>query len=57
VEKSDFFISEVKMGLQVYIGKWKRPSEQVAWRDENIAITTLEMAQELYQVNITISIW
>jgi hypothetical protein len=26
-------------GLQVCIGKWKRPSEQVSWGEENIAIT------------------
>jgi hypothetical protein len=28
-----------KRGLQVCIGKWKRPSEQVAWGEENLAIT------------------
>jgi hypothetical protein len=36
-----FFISgNCKKVLQVFIGKWKRPSEQVAWGEENIAITT-----------------
>ena len=29
----------IKGRLQVCIGKWKRPSEQVAWGEENISIT------------------
>jgi hypothetical protein len=28
-----------KKGLKVYIWKWKRPSEQVAWGEENVSIT------------------
>jgi hypothetical protein len=28
-----------KRGLQVCIGKWKMPFEQVAWGEENISIT------------------
>jgi hypothetical protein len=28
-----------KKGLQDFIGKWKRPFEQVAWGEANIAIT------------------
>jgi hypothetical protein len=28
-----------KKGLQVYIGKWKRPSEKVSWGEANLAIT------------------
>ena len=30
-----------KTGLQVCIGKWKRPSEKVAWGEKNLAITTM----------------
>jgi hypothetical protein len=36
--KNMFFSSgNCKKGLQVCIGKWKRPSEQVAWGEENLA--------------------
>jgi hypothetical protein len=28
-----------KWGLQFFIGKWKMPSEQVAWDEENLSIT------------------
>jgi hypothetical protein len=34
-----FSSGNCKKGLQVCIGKWKRPSEQVAWGEENLAIT------------------
>jgi hypothetical protein len=38
--KNMFFSSgNCKKGLQFCIGKWKRPSEQVAWGEENLAIT------------------
>jgi hypothetical protein len=38
--KNMIFISrKCKMGLQVCIGKWKSPSEQVSWGEENIYIT------------------
>jgi hypothetical protein len=38
--KNMFFSSgNCKKGLQVCIGKWKRPSEQVAWGEANLAIT------------------
>jgi hypothetical protein len=37
--KNMFFSSgNCKKGLQVCIGKWKRPSEQVAWGEANLAI-------------------
>jgi hypothetical protein len=37
--KNMFFISRIfKKGLQVCIGKWKRPSEKVAWGEANLAI-------------------
>ena len=40
--KNMFFSSgNCKKGLQVYIGKWKRPFEQVAWGETNLAITFL----------------
>jgi hypothetical protein len=40
VEKYVFLaLGIAKRGLQVCIGKWKRPSEQVAWGEENLAIT------------------
>jgi hypothetical protein len=40
--KNMFFSSgNFKKGLQVCIGKWKRPSEQVAWGEANLAITRL----------------
>jgi hypothetical protein len=35
-----FRSGKCKRGLQVYIGKWKRPYEKVAWGEENLAITT-----------------
>jgi hypothetical protein len=34
-----FSSGNCKKGLQVCIGKWKRPFEQVAWGEENLAIT------------------
>jgi hypothetical protein len=34
-----FSSRKFKRGLQDYIGKWKRPSEQVAWGEANISIT------------------
>jgi hypothetical protein len=34
-----FIFGNFKKGLQVCIGKWKRPYEQVALGEENIAIT------------------
>jgi hypothetical protein len=38
--KNMIFISgKCKRGLQVCIGKWKRPFEQVAWGEANIFIT------------------
>jgi hypothetical protein len=38
--KNIFFISgNYKKGLQVCIGKWKMPFEQVAWGEANLAIT------------------
>jgi hypothetical protein len=38
--KNMFFNSgNCKKGLQVYIGKWKRPYEKVAWGEKNLAIT------------------
>ena len=38
--KNMFFSSgNYKKGLQVYIGKWKRPYEKVAWGEKNLAIT------------------
>jgi hypothetical protein len=27
-----------KKGLQVWIGKWKRPSDQVSWGEANLAM-------------------
>jgi hypothetical protein len=47
--KSTIFSSgNCKKGLQVCIGKWKRPSEQVAWGEANLAITVVsgEIAKE-----------
>jgi hypothetical protein len=39
--KNMFFSSgNCKKGLQFCIGKWKRPSKQVAWGEANLAITT-----------------
>jgi hypothetical protein len=34
-----FIFGNCRKGLQVCIGKWKSPSEQVAWGETNIAIT------------------
>jgi hypothetical protein len=34
-----FSSGKCKRGLQVCIGKWKRPSEQIAWGEANLAIT------------------
>jgi hypothetical protein len=38
-----FSSGNCKKGLQVSIGKWKRPFEQVAWGDTNLAITTVDL--------------
>ena len=38
-----FFSGNYKKGLQVYIGKLKRPSKQVAWGEENLAITVFDI--------------
>jgi hypothetical protein len=34
-----FSSGKCKRGLQVYIGKLKMPFDQVAWGEENLAIT------------------
>jgi hypothetical protein len=37
--KNMIFVSgKCKRGLQVYIGKWKNPSEKVAWGETNPSI-------------------
>ena len=37
-----FSYGNCKKGLQVCIGKWKRPSKQVSWGEENLSITGVE---------------
>jgi hypothetical protein len=39
VENIIFSFGICKNGLQVCIGKWKRPYGKVAWGEENIPIT------------------
>jgi hypothetical protein len=42
VKKYNFLaLGIAKRGLQVCIGKWKRPFEQVAWGEINFSITLL----------------
>jgi hypothetical protein len=51
--KNMIFISgKCKRGLQVCIGKWKNPFEQVAWGEVNLAITMIYVKMMKMHVSI-----
>jgi hypothetical protein len=50
--KNMFSSGKCKRGLQVCIGKWKRPYEQVAWGEENLSITRWTPWFQVQRVNM-----